>query len=66
MFHREADASKLALLHLVDHLRARGLDWLDVQVMSPHLQRLGARPVLRRTFLELLVRTRARGLRPFA
>jgi len=65
MFHRETDASKLALLHLVDHLRARGLDWLDVQVMSPHLARLGARAVPRRTFLELLAATRRRGLRLF-
>ena len=66
MFHREPDASKLALLHLIDHLRARGLDWIDVQVMSPHLARLGARAVPRRTFLELLARTRSRGLRLFA
>ena len=66
MFHRESDASKLVLLHLIDHLRARGLDWLDVQVMSPHLERFGARAVPRRTFLDLLARTRAGGLRLFA
>jgi leucyl/phenylalanyl-tRNA---protein transferase len=66
MFHRETDASKLALLHLIDHLRAGGLDWIDVQVLSPHLARFGARAVPRRTFLELLARTRASGLRPFS
>jgi leucyl/phenylalanyl-tRNA--protein transferase len=65
MFHREPDASKLALLHLVDVLRAGGLDWLDVQVMTPHLERLGARAIPRRDFLARLARTRARGLRPF-
>jgi leucyl/phenylalanyl-tRNA--protein transferase len=65
MFHRETDASKLVLLHLVDHLRARGLDWLDVQVMTPHLERLGARTVPREEFLRRLARTRARGLRLF-
>jgi leucyl/phenylalanyl-tRNA---protein transferase len=65
MFHHEADASKLALLHLVDVLRAGGLEWLDVQVMTPHLERLGARPVPRGQFLARLARTRARGLRPF-
>jgi leucyl/phenylalanyl-tRNA--protein transferase len=65
MFHRESNASKLALLHLVEHLRARGLDWLDVQVMTPHLERLGARPMPRDAFLTLLERTQARRLRLF-
>ena len=65
MFHRESDASKLALLHLVDVLRAGGLDWLDVQVMTPHLERFGARTIPRREFLARLARTRARGLRAF-
>jgi len=65
MFHRETDASKLALLHLVDHLGRRGLDWIDVQVMTPHLARLGARAVPRSMFLARLAGTRARGLRLF-
>jgi leucyl/phenylalanyl-tRNA---protein transferase len=65
MFHRETDASKLALLHLVDHLAARGLDWIDVQVMTPHLARLGARPIPRAAFLARLARTRARRLTLF-
>lgn len=65
MFHRETDASKLTLLHLVDHLAARGLDWLDVQVMTPHLARLGARTLPRRVFLDRLARTRVRGLTLF-
>jgi leucyl/phenylalanyl-tRNA--protein transferase len=65
MFHRETDASKLVLLRLVEHLAARGLDWLDVQVMTPHLERLGARPIPRRAFLDRLARTRARGLTLF-
>ncbi|HLK11453.1 MAG TPA: leucyl/phenylalanyl-tRNA--protein transferase [Candidatus Binatia bacterium] len=65
MFHREADASKLALVHLVEHLQARGLDWMDVQVLTPHLERLGARTIPRAAFLARLARTRARGLRLF-
>ncbi|MBP1684423.1 MAG: aat [Deltaproteobacteria bacterium] len=66
MFYREPNASKLALLHLVDHLRARGLDWLDIQVLTPHLERLGATTISRDVFLEKLRRTCARGLRLFA
>lgn len=62
MFRLETGASKLALLHLVDHLRAHGLDWLDVQVLSPHLARLGAVEIPRQAFLERLRQTRARGL----
>jgi leucyl/phenylalanyl-tRNA--protein transferase len=63
MFHREPNASKLALLHLIDHLRAHGLDWLDIQVLTPHLARLGVKAIPRNEFLEKLRRTRARGLR---
>ena len=62
MFYREANASKLALLHLIGHLRSRGLDWLDIQVVTPHLQRLGAKAIGREAFLEKLAATRARKL----
>jgi leucyl/phenylalanyl-tRNA--protein transferase len=65
MFHRESDASKLVLLHLVEHLAAAGLDWIDIQVMTPHLERLGAHVVSRGQFLGRLARTRSRGLRLF-
>src|SRR5262249_40888464 len=41
MFYSEPNASKLALLYLIDQLRGAGLDWLDVQVMTPHIARLG-------------------------
>jgi leucyl/phenylalanyl-tRNA--protein transferase len=65
MFHLESDASKLVLLHLADHLHARGLGWIDVQVLTPHLARLGARAIPRAQFLELLTDTRSRGLHLF-
>lgn len=65
MFHTRPNASKLALLHLVDHLRSRGLDWMDIQVMTPHMDVLGAREIDRDAFLERLRATRARGLRLF-
>jgi leucyl/phenylalanyl-tRNA--protein transferase len=65
MFHLRPNASKLALLFLVEHLRARGLEWLDIQVMTPHMEALGARLIPREEFLRLLARTQARGLRLF-
>ncbi len=65
MFYHRPNASKIALLHLVEHLSARGLDWLDIQVLSPHLARLGAKAIDRADFLDRLRATRARGLRLF-
>lgn len=62
MFYLRPNASKLALLHLVEHLAARGLGWLDVQVMSPHMERLGANNVSRDAFLDRLDEALARKL----
>src|SRR5690606_31852553 len=42
MFHVATDASKVALVHLVDWLRATGTTLLDVQWTTPHLASLGA------------------------
>lgn len=42
MFSRVSDASKVALVHLVTHLQARGYQLLDIQFMTDHLSRFGA------------------------
>jgi leucyl/phenylalanyl-tRNA---protein transferase len=42
MFHRETDASKVALAALVGRLNERGFTLLDVQYLTPHLESLGA------------------------
>jgi leucyl/phenylalanyl-tRNA--protein transferase len=65
MFHRRTDASKLALLHLIDHLRSRGATWMDCQIMTPHMRALGARDIPRALFLDLLEKAQARELRLF-
>ncbi|MDI1429462.1 leucyl/phenylalanyl-tRNA--protein transferase [Polyangium sorediatum] len=65
MFHLTPNASKIALLYLVDHLREAGCDWIDIQVMTPHMKALGAIVLTRKQFLDRLARTRAQGLRPF-
>ena len=62
MFYRAPNASKLSLLHLIDYLRGRDLDWIDVQTMTPHMKRLGAVLLSRDGFLALLQETRQRGL----
>jgi leucyl/phenylalanyl-tRNA--protein transferase len=65
MFYLRPNASKLALLFLIEHLSARGLEWMDIQMLTPHMERLGARLISRERFLEKLARTRARGLKLF-
>lgn len=57
MFHFETNASKFALLHLVEFLQSRGDEWLDAQVMTLHLQMLGAVEIERRKYLRLLKET---------
>jgi leucyl/phenylalanyl-tRNA--protein transferase len=54
MFHRETDASKIALCHLMDHLRARKFDLFDTQVLSPLTARLGAIEIRRHDYLKRL------------
>jgi len=54
MFHREADASKVALCALVERLRARGYALLDTQWVTAHLAQFGAYEVPRRRYLRLL------------
>ncbi|HUP59399.1 MAG TPA: leucyl/phenylalanyl-tRNA--protein transferase [Thermoanaerobaculia bacterium] len=65
MFHSRPDASKLALLFLADHLRACGATLIDCQVMTPHMEALGARTIPRGRFLDLLAETQAKGLKLF-
>ena len=50
MFHRETDASKVALAALVVRLRERGFALLDVQYLTPHLESLGAVEITRREY----------------
>ncbi len=56
MFHRETDASKVALTHLVARLRAGGFSLLDTQFMTKHLASLGAAEVPRDTYRALLTK----------
>jgi leucyl/phenylalanyl-tRNA---protein transferase len=57
MFHLRSNASKLAFLHLVEHLSRRGATWLDTQVMTPHFEAFGAKEIPRNDFLAKLEHT---------
>jgi leucyl/phenylalanyl-tRNA--protein transferase len=54
MFHRVTDASKIALVALVEHLRARKFTLLDTQWLTPHLAQFGAIEVSRNHYLRRL------------
>ena len=60
MFHRVRDASKVALSCLVARLRDRGYRLLDVQWVTPHLERFGAVEIPRARYLALLERSMGR------
>ena len=54
MFSRETDSSKVALVHLVERLKARGFTLLDTQFTTEHLKRFGAIDVPRLKYEDML------------
>jgi leucyl/phenylalanyl-tRNA--protein transferase len=54
MFHLMRDASKVALMHLVDTMNRDGMTLLDVQWLTPHLESLGAVEIPRSEYLHRL------------
>jgi leucyl/phenylalanyl-tRNA--protein transferase len=60
MFHRVADASKVALVTSIVSLFAAGVTLYDVQFVTPHLASLGAYELVRSDYLARLARARER------
>jgi leucyl/phenylalanyl-tRNA--protein transferase len=54
MFHRETDASKVALVGLITRMRDRGFQLLDTQWSTPHLRTFGTVEVPRTKYVRLL------------
>lgn len=61
MFHRVANASKIAMVELARHLVARRFELIDCQMPTQHLMSLGARTIPREAFL---LRLRRGGVTP--
>jgi leucyl/phenylalanyl-tRNA--protein transferase len=59
MFHRVADASKVALVALVQRLKERGFALIDTQWSTPHLERFGVIEIPRKEYLRRLSRALA-------
>ena len=62
MFTRRSNASKLGLLFLIDHLGRQGLDWIDIQQLTPHMEAMGAKEIPRAAYLAKLIATQNRKL----
>jgi leucyl/phenylalanyl-tRNA--protein transferase len=54
MFYKKPNASKLAFWHLVEILRAKGHQWMDIQMVTPVAGSFGGKYVDRDVFLEML------------
>jgi leucyl/phenylalanyl-tRNA--protein transferase len=54
MFSRESNASKVALVHLVQQVKKQKFRLIDCQVHSHHLQNLGAEPMPRDMYINIL------------
>lgn len=65
MFYLRPNASKLAFLFLFERLHERGLGWLDIQVMTPHMHAFGAKLIPREIFLDKLAEALSRKLQLF-
>ena len=63
MFHRERDASKVALAFLVARLKDRGYEMLDIQWTTPFLETFGAVEIPKELYLLRLERALRRSCR---
>jgi leucyl/phenylalanyl-tRNA---protein transferase len=54
MFHNVSNASKIALFHLIEHLKKRGFSLFDIQMLTPITARLGGQTIPRRQYLRRL------------
>lgn len=56
MFYRVPEASKVAMVRLVEHLKNRKFTLYDAQLMNPHLERFGAYNITPKQYQKLLDR----------
>ena len=54
MFSNQSNASKFAFINLVQLLQKNGIELIDCQLYTPHLESLGAESISRENFIELL------------
>ncbi len=57
MFYKTPNASKLALFHLIKLLESWGLEWMDIQMVTPVTKSFGGKYLEREEFLSKLAQT---------
>ena len=62
MFHRETDASKIAVVAASRSLRRAGIELFDVQFATPHLRSLGVRELARDDYLARVAQASRRSI----
>jgi leucyl/phenylalanyl-tRNA--protein transferase len=61
MFHRQRDASKVAMVALLHHAQRIGIELVDIQVLTGHTESMGGVEIPRDEYLNRLARARDRG-----
>lgn len=54
MFYKVSDASKFCIYHLIEYLKQLELEWLDTQMVTPVVEKIGGQYILREQYLDLL------------
>lgn len=54
MFYKKTNASKLALYATIRHLQEVGLQWMDIQMLTPITEQFGGRYISKSQFLQKL------------
>jgi len=54
MFRKYSNASKFAFIRYVEFLHQQGIELIDCQVHTQHLESLGAKMISRKNFLDLI------------
>ncbi len=62
MFFRRRDASKVAMVHAVHDLSGAGIELFDAQIMTPHLETMGAVAMPRQDYLRQLAQIRRKSV----
>jgi leucyl/phenylalanyl-tRNA--protein transferase len=65
MFTLKKHASRCCLIYLIEYLEKHGAAWMDIQTLTPHMERMGAQSINRSIYLKKLERTQSQNLHLF-
>lgn len=64
MFFTQSNASKFALVSLVEHLQKQGIKWIDTQMVTPIIENFGGKEIPRYLFMQKLATLNTNRSRP--